>query len=172
MRRIVEPYRILFVDRARGWSFLFLAASLGLLLLGATAAERSTDPTARPLSHLSYIGFGALFLAALWLLFRKRAFIVDVQDKSLTVLDGRLLKKRSQRVPLSQVSVKMERKVLRNSNRVGNYDLIVGRIFLRIQGQPDILFLDDLRGDEAETLAAQLSNDLDCPLVRAERDDW
>jgi hypothetical protein len=172
MRRIVQPTRILFVDRGLGWSFLFLAASLGLLLLGAMAAERRTDPTARPLSLLSFGGFGALFIASLWFLFRKRAFIVDAQEKTLTVIEGRLLGRQSKRHPLGQVSVKMERKVLRNSNRGGTYNLIVGRIFLRIHGQPDILFLDDLRGTEVETLATQLSNDLGCPLHRTERDDW
>ncbi|HVE40422.1 MAG TPA: hypothetical protein VNM14_11070 [Planctomycetota bacterium] len=173
MRRIVQPYRILFVDRALGWSFLFLAASLGLLLLGAMAAERQSDPTSRPLSLLSFAGFGALFLASLWCLFRKRAFIVDVQDKSLTVLEGRLLRNRLKRHPLDQVSVKLERKLLQNgSARSGPYALAVGRIFLRIHDHKDILFLDDLRGPEAETLATQLANDLNRPLTQVDRDHW
>jgi hypothetical protein len=62
---------------------------------------------------------------------------------------------------------------LTNTSRGGGtYQLVVGRIVLKIEGHADILFLDDLRGPEGEALARQLANDLGRPVTRIDREDW
>ena len=172
MRRIVQPYRIIFVDRARGWSLLFFGSSIMALVMAGGAHERRADPSSRSLVVLASIAFGALFLTAFWFLFRKRAFLIDVQARTLTVLQQRFILRSSTSIPLDQVSVRLDRKKLQHVGRTGPHDLTVGAIWLQIHGKDDIPFLDDVRGAEAEVLADQLAADLGRPLTIHERDDW
>ena len=72
----------------------------------------------------------------------------------------------------SSVSVKLERKRLKNVYRGGASELTVGAIWIQAANRVDIPFLDDLRGSEAQILADQLAADLGRPLHVIERDDW
>lgn len=172
MRRIVQPTRILFVDRNLGWSLAMFVASGVSLLFCSITRERSSDPTSVELGVVTFVGFVGLFLAALWLLFRKRAFIVDHVAGTLTILEGRGIRTKKSRVPLKQVTVRMEQKTLVNRHRGGSYELRVGAIWLDLEGGEKIRFMSDVRGSEAQTLAHRLATDLRRPLSVIDRSDW
>jgi hypothetical protein len=172
MKRIVQPFRIVFIDRNLGWSLAFFASSAGALGLSAMARERRWDPSSGAMALGAGAGSGVLFLLAFWLLFRKRAFIVDQANQLLTLIERRLLGAISFSCPLKDVTITMEQKRLINTSRGGTMELWVGRIWLTIEGRGQVPFLDDLRGSEARTLARQLAADLGRPLDVLERSDW
>jgi hypothetical protein len=173
MRRIVRHNKIIFVDRNLSWSLMLLASSLVALGLHAITRERHWDPTSQPLGVFAIIGSGALFLAALWLLFRKRAFVVDQNSRQLILVDRRFLVANTFSCPLEDVTVTMEQKRLQNTSRgLGTYELWVSCIWLNIRGRGNVPFLDDIRGSDAHTLAKRLAADLGRPLDVIQRSDW
>jgi hypothetical protein len=173
MRRIVESSKVIFVERNLGWSLLFLVSSIVALVIFEVGREQPSDPMSRELNVWGLVGFGVLFLAAFCLLFRKRAYVVDQSEHMLTIIHRRFARAGHFSCPLENVSIRMEQKKLKVTYRGGGQaELWVGAIWLHIKGKDRILFLDDLRGSDALSLAKQLSNDMGSPLEVIERNDW
>jgi hypothetical protein len=172
MRRIVRPSQIIFVDRNLGWSLSIFSSAAAMLGLSAMAKERHWDPTFKAMTLGALAVAGVLFLVAFWLLFRKRAFIVDKAGQLLTLIERRLVGASTFSCPLEDVTITMEQKRLVNTHRGGTMEMWVGRIWLHVKGRGQVPFLDDLRGSEARTLAIQLAADLGRPLNVIERSDW
>jgi hypothetical protein len=161
------------VDRNLGWSLLFFGSSIVALVVAAATSAQKQDPTSLTLFFIA----GALFLAAFWMLFRKRAFIIDQEAHVLSIIEQRIIGKSSYSYPLKMVTVTLEEKVLRPYRTRGggrsDNTLIVGAIRISSHGKKEVLFLDDLRGpEEGKMVATQLAADLGCPLRIIERDDW
>jgi hypothetical protein len=172
MRRIVEPTRILFVERNLGWSLIFFASSLIALVLYAVAGERRSDPTSEELGFYALLGAVGLFAAAFWLLFRMRLFVVELDSRELTIVERNFLKLKKYSCPLEDVRVKMEQKRLQNRARSLEYELWVGAIWLDVEEKGRVPFLSDLRGADAQHLVEQLAEDLGRPLDVVDRRNW
>lgn len=167
MRRIVEPDKILFVERNLGWSLIFFASSLIALVMYAIAGDRRSDPTSGELGFYALLGAIGLFLAAFWLLFRMRVFVIELDSRELTVVDRSLLRMKRFSCPLEDVHVRMEHQKLQSRT----FEHGIGAIWLEIEERGRIPFLSDLRGSDAQDLAEQLAADLGRPLDVVDRRD-
>ena len=151
MRRVVEPGRILYIDRLQGWSILLFSCSV--LLLAIT-----------PFVDLALIASFVLLACAFALLFRKRAFVINHEDRSLLVIRRSLFGKAVTTCPLSHVLVVLEESVSTPNSRMPLWEHTENQIKLAIKGEGAIVFLDDVVGREGRVLAHQLSQDLGCRL--------
>lgn len=169
MRRIVQPSRVLFVEQNRGRSACFLALALLAALMAHTAWERrEADSTALGFTGTWIAGAGGFAVGAAVLLVRQRAFVVDQAGLSLHVLESGLGGVRRRSIPLKDVEVRLER--TRVSLR-GLLEKTTGRLSLTTE-EGSIRFLDDIRGQEAVTLAHRLGADLGCRVRVCDLNEW
>lgn len=144
---------------------ILFGSSLVGVLIASNAFERKADPTSGLFALGASIAAGTLFAVAFWLLFRKRAFIVDRSRNSLTILERSLLGRKELGFTLGSVRVRVEQVTNTHSYRGGRYEHTQGAIWLDIEGHRPILFMSDLHGPEAKVLGTQLAQDLGCSLI-------
>jgi hypothetical protein len=156
MRRIVEPGRIIYIERHLGWSLICFTSSVVLLV--GTLGGRMGDPV----GGLAALGAFFLFWRAMSLLFRKRAYVIRSKDHTLLIVDRWMKRKEETVIPLADVSVTLEQVVSTPNAKMPSWEHTESRLKLAIKGTDDIPFLSDIVGEEGSQLAHQLAKDLGC----------
>jgi hypothetical protein len=161
MTRMTQGSRVRYDDASRGWSLILFGSSAFAFLLIPAFEERSHDPTAPGLIHVAAQGGIVLFLVSLWLLFRRRTFVIDHSAGTLTVTEQRLIGSSVRTFPLEGVKVRSEQHDLVNTlPRSPSYSLSVGSVWLELSGDRRVPFLQGIRGPYARQVATRLSHDL------------
>jgi hypothetical protein len=176
MRRIVQPSRVIYVDRNRERSLLFFAgAAIALVLSGTAWERRTTDSSALPFLGAWLAASVGLLTAALLLLLRQRAFVIDHESDTLQLLERRLFARTSMPVLLKEVGVRLTRRIVDHAASRASATMKAGgqawsgtkttsRIWIESPGGEKVLFLDDVVGEEGLVLARRLAADLRCSL--------
>jgi hypothetical protein len=159
---MTQGSQVRYDDASRGWSLILFGSSAFAFLLIAAFEQRSEDSTATGLILVAALVGIVLFLVSLWLLFRRRSFVIDHRAGTLTVTEQRLIGSSVRSFPLEGVKVRSEEHDLVNAiPRSPSYTLIVGSVWLELPGDNRVPFLPEIRGPYTRKIATRLSHDVE-----------
>ncbi|HZE95819.1 MAG TPA: hypothetical protein VE981_02215 [Planctomycetota bacterium] len=149
MRRTVHSAQIVYLHRARGWSYILLLTA-GVVLLAAWLLQRRHVGDPDVVAGLAQAAALSLFLIAIPFFLRKRTLVIDRDARRLSYRDRSGLMTWGHSLALQDVSV--------HEQKDG------GAVWIEAKDGRRLPMRKGPSPDEAHELARQLATDLDCPL--------
>jgi hypothetical protein len=169
MKRIPEVDRTIYLERHLAWSLIVLCSSVACLLIVEIPEFRSSSD-----SKWILLAFGMLLGGyAIFLLGKKRVFIIDKPERILQVIEGNLFRKPTRLVvPLQKLRVRLVRSTVRHFGSSG-LDYARGipqTLWIDVDGEKPLLFIKGELGPFGPEAARQLAMDMNRPFIIMEED--